>query len=167
MSNDAVRRARLLDVPVIHKLIAEAAKGAPIIPRSQAELFENLRDFWVYDEGNGPVGCCAMHINWHDLGEVKSLAVRKDMQGRGIARLLINACIADARDLQIERLFALTAVTGLFEKMGFNKIEKSELPHKVWGECVRCPKFPDCDEDAVMMHTGCHLETAKPLPTLP
>jgi amino-acid N-acetyltransferase len=145
----------------------EASKTAPVIPRSQVELYENMRDFFVCDLGEGPIGCCALHLTWHDLAEVKSLAVRPELRGKGYARALVNACLEEARGLGVEKVFALTAATGLFEKLGFSKIEKSELPHKVWGECVRCPKFPDCDEDAVIFHTGAALNTAKPLPVLP
>lgn len=167
MPENLIRKARLLDVAVIHKMISNAAKEAPVIPRSQAELYENLRDFYVYDAGDGPVGCCALHLVWHDLAEVKSLAVHPDARGRGIARQLIEACLEEARSMRLARVFALTAVPQVFEKIGFRAIEKSELPHKIWGECVRCPKFPDCDELAVLYLTGTQLDTQVPLPALP
>ncbi|NQU42904.1 GNAT family N-acetyltransferase, partial [bacterium] len=100
------------------------------------------------------------HITWHDLAEVKSLAVVEAHQGRGLARALVNACLDEARRLELAQVFALTAVVELFLKLGFAEVEKSQLPHKIWGECVRCPKFPDCDEVAVLFHTGV-------LPTVP
>lgn len=150
MPEIAIRKARLEDVPFIHELIMEAARKSPVIPRSQAEIYETLRDFFVCDEGKSPVGCCALHITWNDLAEIKSLAVREDHQRKGIARALVNACLEEGRAFGFPRIFALTAVTEFFQKMGFAKIEKEELPHKIWGECVRCPKFPNCDEEAVM-----------------
>jgi amino-acid N-acetyltransferase len=153
MSEPTIRKARLDDVPLIHNLIMEASKKAAVIPRSQAELYETLRDFFVCDEGNGPVGCCALHITWQDLAEVKSLAVREEFRGKGIARALVNACLEEGRVFGVARIFALTAVADFFLKIGFVKIPKEELPQKVWGECVRCPKFPNCDEDAILYRT--------------
>ncbi|HUT24680.1 MAG TPA: N-acetyltransferase [Sumerlaeia bacterium] len=154
MPNNAIRKASLADVPTIHRLIAEAAKTTPVIPRSQAEIYETLRDLFVYDEGDGVRGCCALHITWKDLAEVKSLAVDPAFHGRGIGSALARACLEEARSFGLPRVFALTAIPEFFTRLGFDRIEKSELPHKIWGECVRCPKFPDCDEEAVLIQLG-------------
>ena len=150
MLSESIRRARLGDVPTIHGLLAEAAKTTPVIPRSQAALYDTLRDFFVFDEGDGVKGCCALHITWKDLAEVKSLAVDSSCQGRGVGQALVAACLDEARALEVPRVFALTAVVGFFKKLGFREIDKHELPHKVWADCIHCPKFPDCEESAVL-----------------
>ncbi|HBF34906.1 TPA: N-acetyltransferase [Candidatus Sumerlaeota bacterium] len=162
-----IRKARLADVPIIHALLAEAAKSSPVIPRSHVELYENIRNFFVGECDNTLVGCSALQIDWHDLAEVKSLAVQAAWRGKGIARALVLACVEEARAFDIDRVFALTGSPDLFVKYGFSRIEKSELPHKIWSECVRCPKFPDCDEEAVLLRTGRHVEATVPLPHLP
>jgi len=144
-----IRKAKLSDVEAIHALISEASKTTPVIPRSRAELYETIRDFFVCQEGDRVVGCCALHVAWVDLAEVKSLAVDPALRGRGYGRDLVQACLAEARQMELPQVFALTPIPEFFARHGFVEIEKSELPHKIWGECVRCPKFPDCDEVAV------------------
>lgn len=166
MNEATIRKARLLDVPAMHQLIAQAAKAAPVLPRSQVELYENLRDFSVCVTEERVAGCCALHIDWYDLAEVKSLAVHSDFRGKGYGRLLVERCLEEARDLQLSHVFALTALPGFFEKLGFHQVPKNELPQKIWGECVRCPKFPDCDEVAVLLETGVKLEADNLPPTL-
>ena len=151
MANNAVRKALPADVPVLHALIARAAETTHVIARSQAALYETIRDFFVFDEGNGVKGCCALSVTWGDLAEVKSLSVDPGCQGRGIGRILVEACLEEARELGIPRVFALTAVVDFFNKMGFEEIDMNDLPHKVWGDCINCPKYPDCDEVAVQL----------------
>ena len=109
-----------------------------------------VRDFFIYEADNVVLGCCALHVTWVDLAEIKSLAVADEAQGKGIGRRLLDACLEDARRLAIEKVFALTYKSEFFQKMGFQQIEKRELPHKVWLECVQCVKFPDCNEVAVI-----------------
>jgi amino-acid N-acetyltransferase len=95
------------------------------------------------------VGTVCLHICWEDLAEVRSLAVAEDQGGKGIGRQLVQACLDEARQLGLKRVFALTYKPGFFEKLGFHTIEKSELPHKIWGDCMKCAKFPECDEIAM------------------
>jgi amino-acid N-acetyltransferase len=152
MPERSIRKARLDDVLTIHNLLVEAAKSTPVIARSQAALYETLRDFYVFDEGEGVLGCCALHITWGDLAEIKSLSVDDACQGRGVGKVLVEACLEEARGLRLQRVFALTAVVRFFEKLGFRLIDKHDLPHKVWGDCMNCPKFPDCDESAVQIN---------------
>ncbi len=144
-----IRKATIHDVETIHRLISKAAEIAPVIPRSRAALYETIRDFYVYDDGEGVRGCCALHIVWQDLAEIKSLSVDPGLQKSGIGTALVQACLDEAREFRIPRIFALTAAVKFFEKLGFHTLDKRELPHKVWGDCVNCPKFPDCDEVAV------------------
>ena len=141
-----LRKARIADVRSIHALVGQYARRRLMLARSLAELYENVRDFFVFEQGEQVRGCCALHIAWEGLGEVKSLAVASHYTKRGIGRKLVEACLDEARDLGLERVFVLTFVPGFFRRAGFKKIAKSKLPHKIWSECVRCPHFPDCDE---------------------
>jgi amino-acid N-acetyltransferase len=145
-----IRRATVEDVENIQKLVNFHAEKGEMLPRSLGDTCDNIRDFFIYEEGGATLGCCALHVTWVDLAEVKSLAVADEAQGKGIGRELLDACLEDARQLAIKKVFALTYKPGFFEKMGFQQVEKSELPHKVWLECVKCVKFPDCDEIAVI-----------------
>ncbi|MEK7297828.1 MAG: N-acetyltransferase [Planctomycetota bacterium] len=141
-----LRKATIEDVEKIYKLINEFAAKDVMLPRSLSELYENIRDFFVFIQDNQFVGCSALHIFWKDLAEIKSLAVMESFQDKGIGQKLANACIREARKLGIGKMFVLTYVPEFFEKCGFRRVEKETLPHKIWSECVKCHKFPDCGE---------------------
>jgi len=146
-----IRKARMSDVKAIQKLIAEYARKGDMLPRSLSEIYENLRDCFVYEENGGDVvGSAAIHLMWEDLAEVRSLAVREEAMRRGIGTQLVEACISEAIVLGITRVFALTYKPGFFERLGFQQVDKSELPHKIWSDCLKCAKFPDCDEVALV-----------------
>jgi amino-acid N-acetyltransferase len=145
-----IRKAKIKDIKQIQNLINSFAKQDFMLPRSLNELYENLRDFWVVEEGNKIIGCCALHICWEDLVEIKSLAVAKNKQGKGIGKELVLACINEARALGAKKIFVLTYKPEFFRKFGFKKIKTSCLPHKIWAECINCPKFPNCQEIAMV-----------------
>lgn len=147
-----IRRARISDLREVQKLINEFARREEMIPRSLNELYESIRDFLVSEEDGAVTGACALHILWEDLAEIRSLAVRRESQRMGIGRRLVRRCLSEARSLGIERVFVLTYQPDFFRKLGFSDIEKSSLPQKIWGDCIRCPKFPECDEHALMLN---------------
>lgn len=146
-----LRKARIEDIKEIYNLVNYFAQKGEMLPRSQSELYENMRDFFVVEDNGEVIGCCALHILWDDLAEVKSLAVKETHQGKGIGKMLVNACVEEAKALGIKRVFALTFKPGFFQKLGFRLIDKDDLPRKVWGECIKCPLFPDCKEEAVII----------------
>ncbi|MDP8230860.1 MAG: N-acetyltransferase [Candidatus Gorgyraea atricola] len=145
-----IRKAVINDVKEIQELINFYAKKDKMLPRSVNELYENLRDFFVYEKNGKVAGCVALHISWEDLAEIKSLAVVESKQKQKIGTALVDAGLEDAKKLKVKRVFALTYVPKFFEKLGFKKVEHSELPHKIWSECIRCVKFPDCEETALV-----------------
>jgi len=155
-----IRKARISDIHQIHKLINIFAKEDLMLPRSLNELYENLRDFWVYTEEKPEtrnqkpeskiLACCALHISWENLAEIKSLAVEKSHQKKGIGSLLIESSLKEAKELGAKKVFVLTYKPDYFKKFGFKKIKHSDLPHKIWAECINCPKFPDCKEIAMI-----------------
>jgi len=141
-----LRKATIDDVEKIYKLITDFAAKNVMLPRSLSELYENIRDFFVFIQGDTLVGCAALHIFWKDLAEIKSLAVLESCQRKGIGKKLVRVCIREAHKLRIAKMFVLTYVPEFFEKCGFHRVEKETLPHKIWSECVKCHKFPDCGE---------------------
>lgn len=145
-----VRKARVGDASAIHELVNEFARREQMLPLSLGEVFERLRDFSVYEEDGEVVGCCALCLVWEELAELRSLAVREDAQGRGIGKALAHACAREAPALGVRRVFALSFSPGYFRKLGMVDVAKEELPHKVWADCVRCPRFPNCDEVALI-----------------
>lgn len=146
-----IRKARVEDVPGIQKLITVFANRDEMLHRSLGEVYETLRDFFVsLDESGEIVGCAALHVVWHNLAEVKSLAVSEDRQSRGHGKALVRECLEEARGLGLETVFALTYRPEFFTHLGFRVVDKASLPHKVWNECIRCPKFPGCGEIAVV-----------------
>jgi len=146
-----VRKALMRDAPAIHRLIKAYADQGVLLPVSLAEVYERLRDFYVCEMDGEIVGCGALRVVWEDLAEVRSLAVREDRLRRGVGRGIAAECIKDARALGIPRVFALTYQPEFFAKLGFRPISKDRLPHKIWLDCVMCPKFPNCDEQALVL----------------
>lgn len=149
-----VRKAVLDDVPAIHALIEGYASSGVMLHRPTSEISEGLRDFFVYSEGEAVLGAAALHIcssDSGDMAEIRSLAVREDAFRKGIGTALVTACLNEAIALGLNRVFALTYKTGFFTKMGFKVVDKQTLPHKIWRDCVRCAKFPGCDENAVLI----------------
>ena len=145
-----LRKARISDIRAIHRLINDCAAKGEMLSRSLAELYDNMRDYIVYEEESEVLGTCALHICWEDLAEIRSLCVVPEMRKRGIGRDLVNACLKEARELAMERVFLLTYQEEFFGKFGFRLIDKSELPQKIWTDCVKCAKFPMCDEIAMI-----------------
>jgi len=146
-----IRKAIIKDVKTIQVLINQYADSGQMLPRALNELYENLRDFHVYEEEGVLIGVCALHISWDGLAEIRSLAVRKDKMNRGIGSELVRQCLAEAAELLVERVFALTYQDGFFKKIGFADVDKKELPHKIWNDCLNCIKFPNCDESALII----------------
>ena len=147
-----IRKARVLDVKNIHKLLSTFSDRGEVLPRPLSEIYDNLRDYCIFcdEKQKTIIGACAVHITWEDLAEIRSLAVEEEFAKRGIGRKLVERCIAEARELGIHRVFVLTYKREFFEKVGFHLVDKSSLPHKIWADCLKCVKFPDCDETAMM-----------------
>jgi amino-acid N-acetyltransferase len=147
---DMIRKAKLKDVKEIQPLIKLYSTRGGILPRSLSELYGHLRDFFVFIRNRKVKGICALHICWDDLAEIRSLVVQEEDQNKGIGAKLVKACLEESRLLGVKRVFALTYQPEFFEKLGFKKVDKAVLPHKIWTDCLKCVKFPDCDEVAVL-----------------
>lgn len=147
-----IRKAKITDLKQVHVLINDYAKREQMIPRSLNELYETLRDFVICEDSGRVCGVCALHIMWEDLAEIRSLAVDKRYQKLGIGKDLVKKCLKEARILGLRRIFALTYHPEFFKKLGFLEIDKASLPQKIWTDCLRCHKFPECDEHAVIIN---------------
>ena len=146
-----VRRATLSDVEDMHYLVNYYAGLGLMLPKPRSKLYQNIRDFIVAEKEGHFAGCAALHVIWKDLGEIRSLAVVERFQKNGVGRRLAVAALQDATELKLPRVFALTYQQEFFERMGFVEVVKSTMPQKVWGECMDCPKFPNCDEIAMIL----------------
>lgn len=145
-----IRKAKIDDAVHIQDIVNYYADKDKMLPRSLNEIYENIRDFWVCEDNNAVIACGALHIAWEDLAEIKSLAVKEEYNNKGIGAQILKECIADAKNMGLKKIFALSYVPGYFKKFGFKEIPKEKLPHKIWTECIRCPKFPDCGEIALL-----------------
>jgi len=147
-----IRKAQIKDATKIHTLINCYASRDLMMPRSLNEIYENIRDFWIAELlPKRLVGCVALHVvGWDNLAEIKSLAVDKKYQRKGIGSGLIRVCLEEAAALQVDRVFALSYMPKFFKRFGFQVVSKEKLPHKVWAECCNCPKFPNCGEIALI-----------------
>jgi amino-acid N-acetyltransferase len=148
-----IRKATIKDIKAIHKLLKEYGDKGELLPRPLSVLYDHVRDFLVYvdkKEEDRVIGCCALQFCWDDLAEIRSLAVHPDHLGKTIGSQLAEAILAEAKSFNVKKVFALTYRTNFFKKFGFVQIERSELPLKIWADCIVCVKFPDCDEIAMM-----------------
>ena len=154
-----IRNAKMADIQAIYQLLKCYSDQDLLLGRSLSSLYDQLRDFKVYaEEGEAQQGCDAgqllgvgaLHVCWENLAEIRSVAVAECCQGRGIGKELVLNCLQEAELLGISRVFTLTYQPEFFEKLGFRPVDKNELPHKVWSDCIQCPKFPDCNEEALI-----------------
>ena len=147
-----IRKAKISDAKAIHKLLSAFSDRGEILPRSLNEIYDNLRDHIIYCQGEPEsiVGACAIHVSWENLAEIRSLVVEEAFAKKGVGRALVESCLAEARELGISRVFVLTYKKDFFEKRGFSVIDKADLPHKIWADCLKCVKFPNCDEIAMI-----------------
>ena len=147
-----IRRARQQDVRFIHGLLAKLGGEGVLLARPLTEIYECLRDFVVAEDDQGNLlGVCALHLVWEDLCEIRSLAVLPEYRGRGWGIKLAEACMSEAVTLGFNKIFALTYSPAFFARLGFREVEKQRLPNKIWADCVKCVKFPDCDEIAMLL----------------
>lgn len=146
-----IRKANVKDAKQMQELIGRFASRGEMLPKSLSELYDQIRDFFVWEEDGILVGTCALHVSWDDLAEIRSLAVQESYWGKGVGESLVRTCIEESKELGVERVFALTYRPDFFRKLGFAEIDKSMLPHKIWADCLKCVKFPDCDEVAVLL----------------
>jgi amino-acid N-acetyltransferase len=138
------------DVEAIHAMVNRQANQGRMLARSRLELYENLRDFFVAADRRRLHGAAALHFSWQGLAEIKSVAVLEGSRRQGVGTSLVRACLREAAKLEVDRVFVLTYVPEFFEARGFRPVDRNELPHRIWAECVRCPQFPDCGESAMV-----------------
>jgi len=150
-SDIVLRRLTVQDVPSVADLINGYATLGQMLPRSHHKLYQFLRDFIGAWDGDLLVGCGALALVWERLGEVRSLAVLPEYRGKGIGRQMVHYLLEDARKMGLDRVFALTYQQAFFEHIGFRQVARETLPHKIWGDCLDCPKFPNCDEIAMIL----------------
>jgi len=148
-----IRKARLQEVAEIYRLLAEYSTQWNILPRSLSELYSSVRDFFVYrQDGGGPIlAIGALHVFWEDLGEIRSLLVIPEHQRRGIGSRLVHSCLEEARTLGLKQVMVLTDRTDFFQRFGFREIPRERLHPRIWADCVKCLKYPDCDEIPMLL----------------
>jgi amino-acid N-acetyltransferase len=147
-----IRKATIKDIKAIHALLHQYGREGQLLPRPLSVLYDHVRDFSVYvdNKDGGVLGCCALQFCWDDLAEIRSLAVHPENVGKGIGSKLVEHALSDAKSFGIQKVFALTYRPSFFKRFGFQQIDRSELPIKIWADCIVCIKFPDCDEIAMM-----------------
>ena len=146
-----IRDARITDAPEIHRLVNYYAEFDKMLFRSLADVYEGLLSFKVAEFEGKIVGCCALEVIWADLAEIKSLAIDQSFSGKGVGKALVTSACEKARQIGIQKVFALTLEPEFFAKLGFTRVERKMLPMKVWSDCAKCPKQDECDEVAVML----------------
>jgi amino-acid N-acetyltransferase len=147
-----IRKAQIQEVPEIRRFLTEFTLEGGILPRTLADLYGQLRDYYVYREDRGPIiGVAALHICWAGLGEIRSVAVLPEYRGRGLGAHLVKTCLEEAKVLGLGEVFLLTLVPEFFTSFGFRVVSREDLLPIVWADCVNCVKFPDCDEIPMLL----------------
>lgn len=146
-----LRKATLSDARNIQKLINGFAAKGDMLPVSISEICEKILEFVIWEENGEILGCCAMHPSWEDLVELRSIAVAENSSRHGIGKIMVEKIIENSRIIGAKRIFLLTYKPDFFAKFGFYIVEKDTLPKKIWSDCLKCAKFPDCDEIAMQM----------------
>ena len=151
-----IRKAKVTDVEGIHRILKEHAHRGELLPRALSDIYDDVRDFSLFEEKSGGpfIGVCALHVCWEDLAEIRSLAVHPEHRNKKIGARLVEAALLEAESFKITQVFTLTYQAEFFKKYGFSPIEKNDLPLKIWGDCLTCVKFPNCDETAMMKRIG-------------
>lgn len=146
------RKPKFSDVIVMQELINANAERGLMLPRSRNAIYETLRDFTLVEQDGKIIGVGALHVIWDEMAEIRALAVLPEAQKTGIGKKLVKLLVEEAEAMGVKQVFALTYQPGFFEKCGFTEVPKDNLPHKVWKECINCPKFPNCDETAMLLN---------------
>jgi amino-acid N-acetyltransferase len=146
-----VEKATLKEVSQIQKLVNSYARKGFLLPRSLPDIYESIREFFVVKDGSEVAAAGALKIFWEDLAEIRSLAVDEKYRGQGLGRELVDACFREAMELGVKKVFVLTNTPEYFSRLGFYSVDRKDLPQKVWSDCLKCPKFPDCDEVPLMI----------------
>ena len=151
-----IRKATIKDIKAIHELLQQYGRKSELLPRPLSELYDHVRDFTVYvnDKDAGVLGCCALQFCWDDLAEIRSLAVHPEHLGKRVGSKLVEHVLLEAKSFKMQKVFALTYRPDFFKRFGFQQIDRSELPIKIWADCIMCIKFPDCNEIAMMKKIG-------------
>ncbi|MDR0239475.1 MAG: N-acetyltransferase [Deltaproteobacteria bacterium] len=153
MSNILLRKARIGDVKGIQELLRDCADKGQLLPRALTYLYKHVRNFYVAELDDGRLAaCCGLSVVWEDLAEICSLVVEESFRRQGLGRRIVQACLGEADSLGVQRIFALTYQEEFFKKLGFVEVDKDVLPQKIWADCIHCPKYPDCDETAVLLN---------------
>jgi amino-acid N-acetyltransferase len=147
-----IRKATISDIKEIHELLLDYGNQGQMLSRPLSELYDHVRDFSVFvdQEGKQIAGCCALQFCWEDLAEIRSLAVVSGFHNQKIGTALVEATIAEAKSFNVQKLFTLTYQPEFFKHFGFTQIDRSDLPLKIWKDCIICVKFPNCDETAMI-----------------
>jgi amino-acid N-acetyltransferase len=151
-----IRKAQIKDIKTIYELLQVYGSRGELLPRPLSKLYDHVRDFLVFTDGGEDqiIGCCALQFCWEDLAEIRSLAVHPEHQNKKIGAKLVEAALLEAKSFSIIKVFTLTYQPEFFKKYGFSQIDRNDLPLKIWGDCLSCVKFPDCDETAMMKRIG-------------
>jgi amino-acid N-acetyltransferase len=147
-----IRKAKINEVREIWRMLHNFA-DQDVLPRSMADLYSQVREYFIYREEQGPlIGVAALHIFWEDLGEIRSVAVLPEFQRNGIGSALVKSCIAEAASLGLKKVIALTTRPDFFKRLGFHQVAREDLPPHIWSECKDCVKYPDkCNEIPMLL----------------
>ena len=142
----------LEDVDSIFNLVENFARKGEILKRSKGNIAERIREFFCIKDGNNVVGVASLRLFFPYLGEIRTLVIDEEYQGFNLGRRLVQSCVDEAKKLCVKDVFALTFKKGFFLKLGFKLIDKKQLPsNKIWEDCINCPFFPNCKEEAVLL----------------
>ena len=143
------RKAKLPDAVAIETLIRVYTGDGTLLPRTLAEICENIRDFVVLEHDGQIVGCGALHLYGLHLAEIRSITVSRRFEGKGAGSALVNALLEEAKQQHVTCVCLFTRIPEFFEPFGFQRADRDSIPDKLYKDCINCPRIDNCDEIAM------------------
>jgi len=149
-SSFTIRKAKVRDARKIYGIVNRYARQADLVIRTLEEIYSQIRDYILVEANRKVAGLIALHVYSEGLAEIRSFVMEKEYRGNGSGKKLFYAAMKEAKEMGIKKVFVLTKIPDFFTGQGFRVISKKRLPQKIWKDCFKCIKFPDCDETALI-----------------
>ena len=135
------RKAILPDAERIHELISGYSGDGTLLPRTLAEICENVRDFVVLENEGRIIGCGALHLYGTHLAEIRSITVAPWAQGKGGGGRLVKALMAEAKRHRVDCICLFTRTPDFFARQGFQPAQRDDLPTRSTKTATSAPDF--------------------------
>lgn len=153
-----IRRATFSDVSGIFSVIKENTDM--LVSRSISDIVMHIDRFLVAVCNGAIIGTIAYDI-LPEIGdplktsiELQTVCIKNGFRNQGIGRNLVKTQLERVRLLDPHQIIVLTFAEPFFEKLGFKRVPKEKLMHKLYMGCINCTKHESpftCPEQAMAL----------------